>query len=216
MQRRRTLCASAATGTAMDIRDAIYQRRAVRAYSDEAVDETTLRELIDAAVQAPSAMNSQAWTFCIVRDRSMLADIATRAREFMLANTPAGLLSHHANTVLHGAGFDIFYGAPALVLICSTTEHPWAVENCALDGGKPHAGRTRRRPRHLLDRFRASVVAQCRRQGVPAPAAVRAPGRADRRRSSGNDHRGSATPACRSALGRAGTPRTRCCRLAGC
>lgn len=116
----------------MDIRDAIYQRRAVRAYSDEAVDETTLRELIDAAVQAPSAMNSQSWTFCIVRDRSMLADIATRAREFMLANTPAGLLSHHANTVLHGAGFDIFYGAPALVLICSTTDHPWAVENCAL------------------------------------------------------------------------------------
>jgi nitroreductase len=62
----------------------------------------------------------------------MLADISKRAREYMLANTPAGLLSHHADTILHDADFDIFYGAPALVLICSTTDHPWAVENCAL------------------------------------------------------------------------------------
>jgi nitroreductase len=116
----------------VDIKDAIYHRRAERAYTSEGVDETVLRELIDAAVQAPSAMNAQSWTFCIVRDPTMLADIATRAREHMLANTPAGLLSHHVDTVLHEANFDIFYGAPALVLICSTTDHPWAVENCAL------------------------------------------------------------------------------------
>lgn len=116
----------------MDLQDAIYHRRAVRAYTGEAVDETVLRELIDAAVQAPSAMNTQAWTFCIVRDPTMLADISTRAREHMLANTPAGLLTHHVDTILHDAKFDIFYGAPTLVVICSTTDHPWAVENCAL------------------------------------------------------------------------------------
>ncbi|HEY6940116.1 nitroreductase [Dokdonella sp.] len=119
----------------MDLKDAIYNRRAVRAYTREAVGESALRDLIDAAIQAPSAMNAQPWVFCVVRDATMLADISRRAKEHMLANTPAGLLSHHLDLTLHDPTFDIFYGAPALVLICSTTDNAWAVENCALAAG---------------------------------------------------------------------------------
>ena len=50
----------------------------------------------------------------------------------MLSTTPAGLLSHHFQEILSDKNFDIFYNAPALILISSITESPWATENCSL------------------------------------------------------------------------------------
>jgi|SRR5579859_748570 len=116
----------------MDLREAIYTRRAVRAYSAESVDDTSLRTLIDAAVQAPSAVNEQPWSFCVVRDKGLLADISRRAKQHMLTTTPAGLLSHHFEEILSDAAFDIFYHAPVLIVISAPAKSPWATENCAL------------------------------------------------------------------------------------
>src|SRR5450759_697291 len=115
----------------MDLKEAIYTRRAVREFTDEPVDEKTLRQLVDAAVQAPSAVNQQPWSFCVVRDKALLARISGEAKAHMLRTSPAAL-SHHFQELLSDAKFDIFYHAPALVVISSTTESPWAVENCSL------------------------------------------------------------------------------------
>jgi nitroreductase len=41
----------------MDIREAIYTRRAVREFTSEPVSESIIRDLIDAAVQAPAALD---------------------------------------------------------------------------------------------------------------------------------------------------------------
>lgn len=116
----------------MDLKQAIYTRRAVRDYTGAPLDEKTLRQLIDAAIQAPSAVNQQPWSFCVVRDRALLARISHEAKAHMLKTTPAALLSHHFEEILGDPKFDIFYHAPALVLISSVTENPWAIENCAL------------------------------------------------------------------------------------
>ncbi len=116
----------------MDLKEAIYTRRATRAFTAETVDDATLSELIDAAIQAPSAVNEQPWTFFVVREKALLAQISDKAKAFMLASTPAGLLSHHFESVLADARFDIFYGAPALIVIASASAGPWATENCAL------------------------------------------------------------------------------------
>ena len=119
----------------MDLKEAIYTRRATREFTAEPVDEKTLRELIDAAVQAPSAVNQQPWSFCIVRDKAILAKISTEAKAHMLRSSPIGLVSHHFDQILNDPNFDIFYHAPALIVICSVTEIPWAVEDCALAAG---------------------------------------------------------------------------------
>jgi nitroreductase len=116
----------------MDVLDAISDRRAVRDYADAPVNEKTLRQLIDAAVQAPSAVNSQAWSFCVVRDKALLARISRESKAHMLRTTPAALLSHHFEEILGDANFDIFYRAPALIVISATSEGAWAVENCSL------------------------------------------------------------------------------------
>ena len=116
----------------MDLKEAIYTRRAVREFTAEPVDEKTLRQLVDAAIQAPSAVNQQPWTFCVVRDAAVLARISRDAKAYMLGTTPVGLLSHHFQQILNDPEFDIFYHAPALIVISSVVESPWAVENCSL------------------------------------------------------------------------------------
>jgi nitroreductase len=40
----------------MDLKEAIYTRRATREFTAAPVDEKTIRELIDTAIQAPSAV----------------------------------------------------------------------------------------------------------------------------------------------------------------
>jgi len=43
--------------------DAIFMRRSVRAYTAQALDEPTIRALLDAAVQAPTALHAEPWAF---------------------------------------------------------------------------------------------------------------------------------------------------------
>ena len=115
----------------MDLKEAIYSRRAVREFTAEPVDEVVLRQLIDAAIHAPSAVNQQPWLFSVVRDRNLLARISTEAKAHMLKTSMAAA-SHHFQSILSNSDFDIFYHAPALIVISAEAEGPWAVENCAL------------------------------------------------------------------------------------
>jgi len=116
----------------MDLNMAITGRRAVREYTVQAVDERSIRAPIDAAVQAPSAVNQQPWTFTVVREQSMLAQISREAKSHMLANMPPNLQSDHFRSRLTDPDFKIFYHAPVLILISASAQGPWIVEDCTL------------------------------------------------------------------------------------
>jgi len=116
----------------MDINQAIYARRAVREFTAEPVDQATLRLLIDAAIQAPSAVNEQPWSFSVVQGKAALARISKEAKAHILENPPEGAPSQHIQELLSDPDLDIFYRAPALIVISSVTQGHWAVENRAL------------------------------------------------------------------------------------
>jgi len=116
----------------MNFEQVIYSRRSVREFTTQSIDEMTLRQLIDAAIQAPSAVNEQAWSFVVVQDKRLLSRISSLAKAHMLTAPPTGVVSQHFQELLSDPNFDIFYGAPALIVISSTTVGPWATENCAL------------------------------------------------------------------------------------
>ncbi len=116
----------------MELLEAIYSRRAIREYTAEPVEEAQLRSLIDAAVQAPSAMNQQPWSFCVVRDQELLARISREAKAHLLRSSPAGLVSHHLEEMLGNEAFHIFYHAPALILISAIKDAAWTQTDCAL------------------------------------------------------------------------------------
>jgi nitroreductase len=115
----------------MDLKQAIYSRRAVRQFTAEPIDEKMLVQLIEAAIQAPSAVNAQPWSFTVVRDQALLTHISREAKAHMLRTSTAAS-SHHFQELLGNPDFDIFYHAPVLIVISAMAESPWAVADCAL------------------------------------------------------------------------------------
>lgn len=107
----------------MDVLEAIYSRRAVRQFTEEAVGKEVLRKLIDAAIQAPSAVNKQPWLFTVVRNKALLTRISREATAHMLRTSAAALASHHFQSILENPEFDIFYHAPALIVISQPRVH---------------------------------------------------------------------------------------------
>jgi nitroreductase len=89
----------------MNLRDAIYTRHSVREFTAEQIAEAAIRDLIDAAIQAPSAVHAQPCTFCVVRDKALLATISREAKAHMMKTTLVGLMSHHFAEILNDPNF---------------------------------------------------------------------------------------------------------------
>ena len=61
----------------MDTFEAILTRRSVRKYKDKPVPEDVVRQLLQAAMAAPSAANEQPWHFVVVKERKTLDQVPT-------------------------------------------------------------------------------------------------------------------------------------------
>jgi nitroreductase len=115
----------------MELMQAIRERRSVREFTGEPVSDATLRELIEAAIQAPSAINQQPWCFVVAKSARLLAHISDQAKAHWL-KASLGAPAHPYRDMLSDPKFDIFYSAPSLVVIAVAQPTDWAVEDCAL------------------------------------------------------------------------------------
>lgn len=102
--------------------DAICDRRAVRHYKSKAVDEKTVRTLLEFAVQAPSAVNSQPWSFSIVQNLEILKEISEAAKKILARDARWKSEAQHAPNRFLDPAFNIFYDASTLIIVCSTQE----------------------------------------------------------------------------------------------
>lgn len=59
----------------MDVMEAIFTRRSIRKYTSEPVTDDELKQLLRAAMHAPSAGNQRPWEFIVIRDRETLNKI---------------------------------------------------------------------------------------------------------------------------------------------
>ena len=55
----------------MEVRDSIEKRRSIRKFKDIPVKPAIIRQLIEAAVAAPSAKNRQPWKFIVYTDAAI-------------------------------------------------------------------------------------------------------------------------------------------------
>lgn len=115
----------------MELLAAIHERRAAREYQSTTVSRRDLSRLIDAAIWAPSAMNSQSWHFTVVTDRTLLQSISDQAKAWMLEHA-AEFGGEHLGAMLRNPELHIFYHAPALIVISAPDADKWTPENCAL------------------------------------------------------------------------------------
>ncbi len=71
--------------------DPIFQRRSIRAYTEQPVEPEKLDLLLKAAMAAPSAMNCKPWEFVVITDPEKLALFRKRLI-FGNRNAPAAIL----------------------------------------------------------------------------------------------------------------------------
>lgn len=53
----------------------LFDRRSIRRYTDRPIPDEVITELLRAAMNAPSARNTQSWRFLVITDRKALDDI---------------------------------------------------------------------------------------------------------------------------------------------
>ncbi len=119
-------------GQSMDtvpLRNAIFGRRSVRAFSPDRIDALTLRALLAAAVRAPTAMHGEPWQFVIVQNPELLKHLSQRAIEGLAAD--AARLGA-GRDILSQPGFNVFYDAGSLIVICAKSDGQFAQADCWL------------------------------------------------------------------------------------
>jgi len=118
----------------MELIEAIYKRRSIRDYTDRPVAKFEIDALLQAAIHAPSAMNSQPWAFVIIQNAERLKNYSDRAKALLLKsvgeNSPIHAL-HHGPT---DPDFNIFYNAGTLIVICAKSGNDFAPGDCCLAG----------------------------------------------------------------------------------
>jgi hypothetical protein len=104
-------------GPIMELMEAISGRRSIRDYRPDPVAREAITRLIDAAIQAPSAMNQQPWSFVVIQKQSLLDRISHDAKAHLMSERPVAGLPAHLYERLTNANFQLFYHAPVLIVI---------------------------------------------------------------------------------------------------
>lgn len=114
----------------MEFFEALNGRRATRAFSPQPVSRPVIERQIDAAIQAPSAINEQPCDFAIIQEYERLDRIAGAAKELM-SNVAERAPPRPIHAHMHDPNFNILYHAPALIVVSARTGE-WAVEDGTL------------------------------------------------------------------------------------
>ena len=116
----------------MEFRDVAGKRRAIRDYTDKALEPEEIQNLIDTAIQAPSARNMQPWSFWVIEGRDTIDELAGRVRDWLLEKSSGHGIYASMARAASNPGFSVFYHAPALVLVTATSQEVHAAQDCCL------------------------------------------------------------------------------------
>lgn len=107
--------------------ETIYSRRSVRDFSEKPVPKELVEELLNAAVMAPSARNTQPWHFSVVEGRENLARFA------QMASGSSGFVVKAVGTALSASGRgNIFYNAQLLVVVSGKWDYDYLKDDVNL------------------------------------------------------------------------------------
>ena len=119
----------------LSVLDAIFARRSARSFAPDRLEESTVRTLLDAAVQAPSALFRPHVAFVVVQDAATLRRLSdlTKAswrREF--ATNRHLYLDVHKDALeqFSDPNVDVFHGATTLIAICDRRGDAFGAADC--------------------------------------------------------------------------------------
>ncbi len=90
----------------------IAERYSCRDYKDEMPPDALLQLIAEAAIQAPSGMNRQAWRVIVVKDKKLMQDKESEGMSYL-----AGMEDQSAYNRIMENGGRLFYGAPCMIVV---------------------------------------------------------------------------------------------------
>lgn len=112
--------------------DLIKRRITCRNFSDQTLSRQQLQNLIHAAVWVPSGSNNQPWRFVVITDRVRLQHYSDAAKAAWLADLDAAPYMRQYETFMKDPAYNIFYNAPALIIVYGDTNSYWHVYDCSM------------------------------------------------------------------------------------
>lgn len=94
----------------------LINRRSVKEYKKEQISDEELKLVLEAGMNAPSGGNRQSSVFIVVQNREWLDKL--RVLNARIAGAPEG--------------WDVFYGAPTLIVVAGSTDSPDYIKDGSL------------------------------------------------------------------------------------
>jgi nitroreductase len=113
----------------------IRERQSVRNYADRKVPDDSIRKVIAAGIQAPTALGLQPWQFVVVRDRDLMRKASDYCKPILvekIEEEPRNPGTDIFLAALRDPEYSIFYNAPVLILVLGAREVVSSVIDCAL------------------------------------------------------------------------------------
>ncbi|MEV8037920.1 coenzyme F420-0:L-glutamate ligase [Streptomyces sp. NPDC086182] len=122
-------------GTSEAVREAVTQRRTVRAFTDEPVDPGAVRRAVAAAVTAPAPHHTTPWRFVLLESEESRTRLLDAMRDAWIADLRGDAKSEEsiAKRVRRG---DVLRGAPYLVVPCLVMEGSHTYGDARRDGAE--------------------------------------------------------------------------------
>lgn len=90
----------------------IAQRYSCRDYKNEMPSDELLQAIAQAAIQAPSGMNRQAWRVIVVKDKALMQDMESEGMSYL-----ASMEDKTSYNRIMERGDRLFYGAPCMIVV---------------------------------------------------------------------------------------------------
>jgi len=116
----------------MEFMDVVTARRSVRSYTPTPLDRATIEKLIHAAIQAPSATNTQPWAFGVITGVERLKEYGDRVKAKLLPALDQMPELERYRDMITDPKYNVFHGAPALVVIYGKPTSLLPEIDCAL------------------------------------------------------------------------------------
>lgn len=102
--------------------DAIRNRRSIRKYTSQVISSDIIKDLLDAAIYAPSAHNAQPWRFIVLSDLSRKRILAQVMAKSWMQDLQKDGFTKDVSTGKMKVSIDRFANVPVLILACLTMQ----------------------------------------------------------------------------------------------
>lgn len=90
----------------------IAKRRSIRKYRPDQISDEEIREIMKAAIYAPSARNQQKWHFTVIQDETLIDEMAA-----VVQKNAALTGNEQVARFMDNPGFHVFFHAPTVVVV---------------------------------------------------------------------------------------------------